>query len=110
MKDRPREGSVSASATLVCGLVRRRACSVCARPELTCCVIFHPIRRLRDGSFLAKLYPSPSHRARDEGGLVVRIIEYTFDDAGRPGSGQTHRLLTTLLDERKHPAKVLIVL
>lgn len=48
--------------------------------------------------------------ARDEGGLVVRIIEYTFDDPGRPGSGETHRLLTTLLDARKHPAKRLIVL
>jgi hypothetical protein len=73
-------------------------------------LIFDPIRRLRDGSFLAKLYPSPRHRARDEGGIVVRIIEYTFEDAGRPGSGQPHRLLTTLLDERQHPAKDLIVL
>lgn len=72
--------------------------------------IFTPIRRLSDGSYLAKLYPSPRHRARDEGGLVVRIIEYTFDDPGRPGSGETHRLLTTLLDARKHPAKRLIVL
>lgn len=73
-------------------------------------LIFNPIRRLRDGSFLAKLYPSPRHRARDEGGIVVRIIEYTFEDAGRPGAGQPHRLLTTLLDERRHPAKDLIVL
>jgi hypothetical protein len=73
-------------------------------------LIFDPIRRLRDGSFLAKLYPSPRHRARDEGGIVVRIIEYTFQDAGRPGSDQPHRLLTTLLDERQHPAKDLIVL
>jgi hypothetical protein len=72
--------------------------------------IFTPIRRLSEGSYLAKLYPSPRHRARDEGGLVVRIIEYTFDDPGRPGSGETHRLLTTLLDARKHPAKRLIVL
>ena len=73
-------------------------------------LIFNPIRRLRDGSFLAKLYPSPRHRARDEGGVVVRIIEYTFEDPGRPGSGQPHRLLTTLLDERQHPANDLIVL
>ena len=73
-------------------------------------LIFTPIRRLRDGSFLAKLSPSPRHRERDDGGLEVRIIEYTFDDSGRPGSGETHRLLTTLLDERQHPAKDLIVL
>lgn len=73
-------------------------------------LIFMPTRRLCDGSFLAKLYPSPRHRARDEGGVVVRIIEYTFDDPNRPGTGQTHRLLTTLLDERQHPAQDLIVL
>src|SRR5512142_2109485 len=30
--------------------------------------------------------------------ILVRIIEYTFDDPGRPGSGEQHRLLTTLLD------------
>ena len=29
---------------------------------------------------------------------------------GRPGSGETQRLLTTLLDERQYPAKDLIVL
>ncbi len=73
-------------------------------------LVFQPLRRLADGSYLAKLYPSPAHRRRDEGGLLVRIIEYTFDDPGRPGSGQKHRLLTTLLDARRHPAKRLIVL
>ena len=72
-------------------------------------LIFTPIRRLRDGSCLAKRYPSPRHRERDEGGLVVRIIEDTFEDSGRSGSGERHRLLTTLLDERQHPAKDLIV-
>lgn len=73
-------------------------------------LIFTPLRRLKDGSFLAKLYPSPRHRERDEGGIVVRIIEYTFDDPGRPGSGEKHRLLTTLLDAGRHPAKRLITL
>lgn len=95
------------SYVLVRQVVERRA-QLLARVKKN--LIFHPIRRLRDSSFLAKLYPSPRHRALDEGGLEVRIIEYTFDDSGRPGSGQTHRLLTTLLDERKHPAKDLIVL
>ena len=28
-------------------------------------LIFEPIRRLSDGSYLAKLYPSPRHRERD---------------------------------------------
>jgi hypothetical protein len=73
-------------------------------------LVFRPLRRLHDGSYLAKLYPSPRHRARDAGGVVVRIIEYTLDDPGRPGSGQRHRLLTTLLDAGRHPARRLIVL
>ena len=73
-------------------------------------LIFHPIRRLSDGSYLAKLYPSPRHRERDEEGILVRIIEYTFEDPGRPGSGEKHRLLTTLLSAARHPAKRLIVL
>ena len=88
--------------------VRARGAHLLARVKSN--LIFTPTRRLRDGSFLAKLYPSPRHRARDEGGVVVRIIEYTFDDPNRPGTGQTHRLLTTLLDERQHPAQDLIVL
>jgi hypothetical protein len=67
-------------------------------------------RRLCDGSYLAKLYASPRHRDRDEGGVVVRIIEYTLDDPGRAASGQRHRLLTTLLDARRHPARQLVVL
>jgi hypothetical protein len=73
-------------------------------------LVFRPIRRLRDGSYLAKLYPSPRHRDRDDGGLLVRIIEYTLNDPGRSGSGEKHRLLTTLLDAGRHPAKRLIVL
>src|SRR5438067_7374384 len=73
-------------------------------------LVFRPIRRLRDGSYLAKLYPSPRHRDRDEGGVVVRIIEYTLDDPVRTGSGQRHRLLTTLLDAGRHPARRLVVL
>lgn len=73
-------------------------------------MVFTPLRRLRDGSFLAKLYPSPHHRQRDQDGILVRIIEYTFNDPGRPGNGQKHRLLTTLLDVQTHPAQTLIVL
>lgn len=88
--------------------VRRRRAHLLARIKSN--LIFRPVRRLRDGSYRAKLYPSPRHRDRDEGGLLVRIIEYTLDDPGRPGSGQRHRLLTTLLDAGRHPAPQLIVL
>lgn len=35
----------------------------------------------------------------------MRAIASTIDDPGRPGSGERHRLLTTLLDPRLHPAE-----
>lgn len=88
--------------------VRRRGAHLLARVRNN--LVFRPLRRLGDGSYLAKLYPSPGHRDRDEGGLVVRVIEYTLQDPGRPGSGEKHRLLTTLLSAARHPAKRLIVL
>jgi len=86
--------------------VRQRKAHLLARIKKN--LVFEPIKQLPDGSYLAKLYPSPRHRQRDEEGLVVRIIEYTFDDPGRPGSGQKHRLLTTLLSASRHPAARLI--
>jgi len=73
-------------------------------------MVFKPLRRLSDGSYLAKLYPSSWHRQHDRRGIVVRIIEYTLDDPGRSGSGERHRLLTTLLDARRHPACRLVML
>jgi hypothetical protein len=73
-------------------------------------LIFDPIEVLGDGSYLAKLYRNAADRRADRGGLLVRVVDYTFDDPGRPGSGQPHRLLTTLLDERLDPAETLIVL
>jgi hypothetical protein len=88
--------------------VRQRQAHLLARIKGN--LIFEPIRELADGSYLAKLYPSSRHRQRDEGGVVVRIIEYTLDDPDRPGQGQTHRLLTTLLDAATHPAVELVVL
>jgi hypothetical protein len=73
-------------------------------------LVFRVVRRLHDGSYIAKLYPSTHHRNRDQGGIRVRIIEYTLDDPGRPGAGEKHRLLTTLTDARRYPAKRLVVL
>ena len=88
--------------------VRQRQTQLLARIKNN--LVFRPLRRWRDGSFVAKLYPSPRHRERDEAGVVVRIIEYTLSDPGRPGSGDKHRLLTTLLSATRHPAKRLILL
>jgi hypothetical protein len=95
------------SFSLLCA-VRSRKAKLLARIKKD--FLFKSIRRLGDGSFLAKMHPSKRHRDRDEDGIVVRIIEYTFNDPGRLGVGEKHRLLTTLLDARRHPAKRLIVL
>ena len=72
--------------------------------------VFAKLKVLRDGSYLAKMYRSAKHRRKDQDGIPVRIIEYTIQDKGRPGSGTVHRLLTTLLDARLDPAKRLIEL
>jgi len=73
-------------------------------------MIFRPIQNLSDGSFLAKLYPSPYARSKEDGGILVRIIEYTITNSLSPGFGEKHRLVTSLLDHELYPAKELIVL
>jgi hypothetical protein len=73
-------------------------------------MVFRPVERLRDGSYLAYLYRSSWERSQDRNGILVRIIEYTLNDPQRPGAGEKHRLMTTLINARRHPAKRLIVL
>ena len=73
-------------------------------------MILKPIERLPDGSCLAKIYPSSYDRDKDRKGIVVRVIEYTLDDPLRTGHGETHRLLTKLLDHMMFPAMELICL
>jgi hypothetical protein len=63
-----------------------------------------PLRRLADGSCLAKLYPAAAARWRDRDGLVVRVIEYTHDDPNRPGCGQRHRRIPDVLNPADLPA------
>src|SRR6266481_5851008 len=87
--------------------VRQRKAHLLARIKKN--LIFEPIRVLNDGSYLSKIYRNSADRKKDRNGILVRIIEYTFDDPGRPGSGEPHRLLTTLLDEKLDPAGTLIV-
>jgi hypothetical protein len=88
--------------------VRQRGAHLLARVKNN--LVFRPLRRLADGSYRAKLYPSPRQRDRDEDGIEVRIIEYTLSDPRRAGAGEKHRLLTTLLSATQHPAKRLILL
>jgi len=73
-------------------------------------MVFKPLRRLSDGSYLAKIYPSDGDRQKDRHGIVVRIIEYKLNDPQRVGHGEVHRLMTTLLDETLYPAAELIAL
>ena len=73
-------------------------------------LVFQPILLLEDGSYLANLYPNATARQHDHQGILLRVIDYTFDDPNRPGHGQEHRLITTLLDAELDPAKTLIEL
>jgi hypothetical protein len=72
-------------------------------------MVFQPIRKLSDGSYLAKVYPRSDDRRADRKGILVRVIEYTVNDPRRTGHGEVHRLLTNLLDEQAYPAIELIV-
>jgi Insertion element 4 transposase N-terminal/Transposase DDE domain len=62
-------------------------------------LILPELKRLPDGSYLTKIYPSPAARAKDRDGIPARVIEY------RLGSkGEQYRLLCSILDPRKAPA------
>lgn len=84
----------------------RRVCATGAHllARVQAGLLLHPRRRLADGSYLAKLYPSATARRRDRGGLLIRVIEYTHDDPNRPGCGERHRLITDLHNPRDLPA------
>jgi hypothetical protein len=67
-----------------------------------------PLRRLSDGSFLAKIYRNPHDREKDRHGILVRAISYTLNDPQRVGHQEKHTLITDLLDEKEYPACELI--
>jgi hypothetical protein len=73
-------------------------------------MVFEPIEKFSDGSFLAKVYPRSSARVKKKGGILVRVIEYTITEPLLTGCGEKHRLITSLLDSELYPAKELIVL
>jgi hypothetical protein len=73
-------------------------------------MILRPVRVLADGSYLSKVYRSPSDRQKDRDGILVRVIRYTLNDPQRVGHGEEHVLITNLLDEAPHPAIELIIL
>lgn len=70
-------------------------------------IVLAPEELLRDGSFLAVVFPSSAHRRRRQAGLPVRVIEYTLDDPAHPGRQERYRLITSLLDPAPYPAATL---
>ena len=66
------------------------------------------VRPLPDGTYLATLAPSDYHRRKQGEQALVRIIPYTLTDPDRPGYGEVHRLVTTLLDPTPYPALDLV--
>jgi hypothetical protein len=65
-------------------------------------------KRLPDGSYLSKIYPSEKDRRDDRDGIVVRVIEYTLN--GVPDAESIYRLVTTILSPEDAPARELAAL
>ena len=72
-----------------------------AKPEV--------VRVLADGTTLVRLRPSDHRRRRRGEQVLARLIRYTLDDPTRPGHGEEHRLLTSLLDPGQAPAEEVVV-
>lgn len=65
-------------------------------------------KRLADGSYLSRIYPSWRDRRHDTNAVRVRVIEYRLE--GVEGAEPFYRLLTTIRDPRKGPAEELAAL
>jgi hypothetical protein len=65
-------------------------------------------QRLPDGSYLSRIYPSTSDRRNERKAIVVRVIDYRLDKV--PDGEPVYRLITTVLDHKRAPAKELAAL
>ena len=65
-------------------------------------------KRLPDGSYLSRIYPSQQDQRRGRNGIVVRVIEYRLE--GVEGAEPLYRLATTILDRERAPAAELAAL
>jgi hypothetical protein len=89
-------------------LTRCTGADILCRVGSSLCVV--PEQGLADGSYLTRLHLAPPSRRRpDTPSFLVRIIVYTLTDPCRPGYQETHRLLTSLLDPIRYPARDLIL-
>jgi Transposase DDE domain len=65
-------------------------------------------KRLPDGSYLSRLYPTTSDRRKQRKAIVVRVIDYCLDQV--PEAEPLYRLITTILDYKQAPAQELAAL
>jgi hypothetical protein len=65
-------------------------------------------KRLPDGSYLSRIYPSQQDQRRGRNGIVVRVIEYRLE--GVEGAEPLYRLAATILDHELAPAAELAAL
>lgn len=65
-------------------------------------------KRLPDGSYLSRIYASTQDRRNKRNGIVVRVIDYRLKNVAAAES--IYRLITTILDHERAPAKELAAL
>ena len=65
-------------------------------------------RRLADGSYLSRIYPSERDWRHQTNGVIVRVIDYRLE--GVADAEPIYRLVTTLLDPAQAPAPELAAL
>lgn len=66
---------------------------------------FRRVRVLADGSTLVWVEETTPNGKKTGQRLLMRLIEYTLADPARPGYVDRHRLLTSLLNPRRFPAR-----
>lgn len=70
--------------------------------------VFKIEKVLVDGSYLSTIYLGKNDRPLRRAGKTIRVIRYIHCDPNRPGCGEVHVLLTSLLDAEKYPAVELV--
>jgi hypothetical protein len=66
------------------------------------------LERFEDGSCLSMIFPNEKERRHNRGGIVVRVIEYRLK--GGVGAEPRYRVITTILDPARAPARELAAL
>lgn len=72
--------------------------------------VFPAEKTFADGSYLSRAFPSDRKRRKGHPGVPVRVINYELDDPGRPSAEPPYRLVTTILDSERAPARELAAL